>query len=89
VRDDDADARHAAVYGLVGEGTGTEFLNWLLAADLPDPAAVLADPAGVNWKDRPDRVWAILAGVVAHFDLRRWDCRPARQRRTVMHDQGV
>jgi hypothetical protein len=66
VRDDDADARHAAVYGLVGEGTGTEFLNWLLAADLPDPAAVLADPAGVNWKDRPDRVWAILAGVVAH-----------------------
>jgi hypothetical protein len=66
VRDDDADARHAAVYGLVGEGPGTEFLNWLLAADLPDPAAVLADPAGVNWRDRPDRVWAILAGVVAH-----------------------
>jgi len=27
---------------------------------------VLADPAGVNWRDRPDRVWAILAGVVAH-----------------------
>ena len=67
VRDDDADARHAAVYGLVGEGAGTEFLQWLKEADLPDPADVLADPASVNWGgERPDKVWAILAGVVAH-----------------------
>ena len=66
VRDDDADARHAAIYGLVGEGTGIEFVKWLAEADLPDPADVLADPDRVNWKDRPDKVWAILAGVVAH-----------------------
>jgi hypothetical protein len=66
LRDDDADARHAAVFGLVGEGAGTQFLHWLREADLPDPAQVLAGPADVNWKDRPDRVWAILASVVAH-----------------------
>jgi len=67
IRDDDAEARNAAVYGLVGEGAGTEFLRWLREAGLPDPAQVLADPSAVNWSDpREDRIWAILAGVVAH-----------------------
>ncbi len=66
LRGDDTEARQALVYGLVGEGAGTEYLQWLQAADLPDPTQVLADPSGVNWKDRPDRVYAILASVIAH-----------------------
>lgn len=66
LRGDDTDARQALVYGLVGEGAGTEFLQWLQAADLPDPVQVLANPSGVNWKDRPDKVYGILASVIAH-----------------------
>jgi hypothetical protein len=67
IRDDDDDARKAAVIGLVGDGAGIAFLEWLEAADLPDPEDVLANPAKVNWTDpRQDRVSAILFGVVAH-----------------------
>ena len=65
VRDDDPEARAAIIYGLVGEGAGIEFTSWLKNADLPDPAEVLADPSIVDWADRPDRVWAVLSGVVA------------------------
>lgn len=54
----------AAATGLVGEGAGIEFLTWRRDADLPDPAAVVADPSIVAWSDRPDRVWAVLSGVV-------------------------
>ena len=64
VRDDDHAARQAVVFGLVGEGVGVEFLTWCVQADLPDPVAVVADPSIVDWSDRPDRVWAVLAGVV-------------------------
>ncbi len=64
IRDDDAAARQAAVFGLVGEGVGVEFLTWCQHADLPDPAAVIADPSIVDWRDRPDRVWAVLSAVV-------------------------
>jgi hypothetical protein len=37
------------------------------AADLPDPANVVANPTGVAWRSLdPSRVWAILAGVVGY-----------------------
>lgn len=64
VRDDDTAARHALAFGLVGEGAAIAYLEWVAAADLPDPAAVIADPSIVDWADRPDRVWAILSAVV-------------------------
>ena len=64
VRDNDAAARQAIIFGLVGEGVGVEFLTWCEQADLPDPAAVVDDPSLVDWTDRPDRVWAVLSAVV-------------------------
>lgn len=64
VRDDDAAARQALVFGLVGEGVGVEFLTWVAAADLPDPASVIDDPSIMDWCSRPDRVWAVLSAVV-------------------------
>lgn len=64
VREDDTAAGQAIVFGLVGEGVGVEFLTWVREADLPDPVAVVDDPQIVNWADRPDRVWAVLSGVV-------------------------
>ncbi len=64
VRDDDTAARQALTFGLVGEGVGVEFLTWVAQMDLPDPADVIADPSLVDWSARPDRVWAILSGVV-------------------------
>lgn len=65
LRDDDDAARHAVAFGLVGDGA--EYLTWARNADLPDPEDVLADPDSVQWKtERPDKVWAILSGVIAH-----------------------
>lgn len=64
VRSDDHATAQAVTTGLVGEGAGIEFLTWRRDADLPDPAAVVADPSIVAWSDRPDRVWAVLSGVV-------------------------
>jgi len=64
VRDDDPAARQALTFGLVGEGSGVEFLTWCAQADLPDPYAVVVDPSVMDWTARPDRVWAVLAGVV-------------------------
>ena len=65
--DDDSDAAYLAASGLVGEGAAVEFLTWRREADLPDPAAVVADPNLVLWSTLdPSRVWAILAGVVGY-----------------------
>ncbi len=65
LRADDLAAIKAAVFGLVGEGAGVEFLAWMDASDLPDPLAVLNDPSVVDWAgERPDRLWAVLNGVV-------------------------
>jgi len=64
VRDEDHAATQAVVFGLVGEGAGMEYLTWRRDADLPDPEAVVEDPTIVAWGDRPDRVWAVLSGVV-------------------------
>ena len=65
LRDDDSAAVQAVVFGLVGEGAGVEFLTWRQNADLPDPVAVIEDPASFDWGSRPDRVWAVLSGVTA------------------------
>src|SRR5262249_54020383 len=63
----DADAAYLAASGLVGEGAAVEYLTWRREADLPDPAAVVADPSCVAWRSLdPSRVWAILAGVVGY-----------------------
>jgi len=64
LRDDDHAATQAVVFGLVGEGAGVEYLTWRRDADLPDPEAVVNDPTIVSWNERPDRVWAVLSGVV-------------------------
>ena len=71
VRADDTEAVAAITFGLVGEGAGGEFLAWRAAADLPDPDAVLADPGIMNWAERPDRVWAVLSGVIAQAAARK------------------
>src|SRR5204863_2821846 len=47
--DDDAEAAYLAASGLVGEGAAVEYLTWRREADLPDPAAVVANPNSVNW----------------------------------------
>jgi AAA domain (dynein-related subfamily) len=55
----------ALVRGAVGDGAGTEYLAWLEAADLPDPEALLADPAGFVLPERGDRVYAVLTSVAS------------------------
>jgi hypothetical protein len=71
------EARFALVTGSVGEGPGVEFLTWLSEMDLPDPEAVLADPAAFVMPERGDRAYAVLssvAGAVAADPTpARWD----------------
>lgn len=66
----------ALVEGAVGQGPGTEFLVWVVEADLPDPEAVLADPASFVLPERPDRalaaLGAITAAVLARPSVERW-----------------
>ena len=57
--------RSALISGCVGEGPGIEFLGWLAELDLPDPEAVLADPAGFQLPERGDRAYAVLMSVAA------------------------
>ena len=70
------DVEAALVEGAVGEGAGSEFLVWLIEADLPDPEAVLADPASFVLPERPDRALAALsavtAAVIARPSVERW-----------------
>jgi hypothetical protein len=58
-------ARSALIRGAVGEGAGVEFLAWLAEMDLPDPEAVLADPASFRLPERGDRAYAALASIAA------------------------
>ncbi|MBL7501018.1 MoxR family ATPase [Frankia sp. CNm7] len=53
------------VRGCVGLGAGTEFLTWLVEADLPDPEAVLADPDSFVLPERGDRAYAALSSIAA------------------------
>ncbi|MBW4818568.1 MULTISPECIES: ATP-binding protein [Rhodococcus] len=66
LREDDNAAINTAVFGLIGEGAGVEFLEWRRSADLPDPVAVVENPdSAFDWQSRPDLVWAVLSGVTA------------------------
>ena len=59
------EARAALVAGSVGDGAAAEFLAWLQEMDLPDPEAVLADPASFKLPRRPDRAYAAVAAIAA------------------------
>ncbi|MEU5805953.1 MoxR family ATPase [Streptomyces sp. NPDC047718] len=65
------------VRGAVGDGPGLELLAVLDRMDLPDPEALLADPAGAVLPDRGDLRQAALDGVVEAVRKRpekaRWD----------------
>jgi hypothetical protein len=63
---DDLDAQQVVAGGLVGDAAAVELLTWWHHDDLPDPVAVLADPTLVDWDDRPDRLYAVLAAVAAY-----------------------
>ncbi|MDH4144808.1 MAG: ATP-binding protein [Acidimicrobiia bacterium] len=61
----DDECRSALVRGVVGDGAGVEFLAWVSQMDLPDPEAVLADPASFTLPERGDRAYAALSSVAA------------------------
>ncbi|MFJ6014104.1 AAA family ATPase [Streptomyces sp. NPDC092952] len=65
------------VRGTVGDGPGLELLASLDRMDLPDPEAVLSDPANAVLPERGDLRQAVLDGVVAAVRNRpeqsRWD----------------
>ncbi|MFF2200329.1 AAA family ATPase [Streptomyces sp. NPDC058145] len=71
------DALSLLVRGTVGDGPGLELLASVDRMDLPDPEALLADPAGAELPGRGDRRQAALDGVVeavrARPDRARWD----------------
>ncbi|UED87838.1 AAA family ATPase [Streptomyces profundus] len=65
------------VRGTVGDGPGLELLAGIDRMDLPDPEALLADPAAAALPERGDLRQAVLDGVVAAVRRRpereRWD----------------
>ncbi|MEU8263167.1 MoxR family ATPase [Micromonospora sp. NPDC048999] len=65
------------VRGTVGDGPGLELLASLDRMDLPDPEALLADPAAAVLPERGDLRQAVLDGVVEAVRRRperpRWD----------------
>ncbi|GAB3136724.1 MoxR family ATPase [Micromonospora sonneratiae] len=65
------------VRGTVGDGPGLELLASLDRMDLPDPEALLADPATADLPERGDLRQAVLDGVVEAVRQRpekpRWD----------------
>ncbi|WP_292981050.1 AAA family ATPase [Mycobacterium sp.] len=66
LRRDDIAAVSAAALGMVGDGAGSEFVEWRAHMDLPPVADVIDDPSIMEWATaRPDQVWAVLSGVVA------------------------
>jgi len=73
---DDEDGALVVLKGCVGDGAATEYMAWLAATDLYDPAQVLERPSVVDWKSRPDRIYALLEAVTAiaiGADARTWD----------------
>jgi len=67
---DDTEAILLAMKGCVGDAAATEFVAWMIASDLYDPMEVLRDPSIVDWKTRPDRIFALMSAVVAVAALR-------------------
>ncbi|UGQ60193.1 MoxR family ATPase [Rhodococcus pyridinivorans] len=65
------------VRGSVGDGPGFELLAAIQRMDLPDPEALLADPAAADLPERGDLRQAVLDAVVAAVRRRpekwRWD----------------
>jgi len=65
------------VRGTVGDGPGLELLAYLDRMDLPDPEALLADPAAAQLPERGDLRQIVLDGVVEAVrkrpDRQRWD----------------
>lgn len=60
--------QHLASVGCIGAPAAAEFMTWVQHADLPPVVSVLSDPSSIDWKNlRPDQVYAILAGIVAHI----------------------
>lgn len=53
------------VQGLVGQGGGLAFRNWVKELDLPDPESLLADPSKYNPGARGDLAFTILCSVIA------------------------
>ncbi|MFH8290361.1 AAA family ATPase [Streptomyces sp. NPDC018059] len=75
------------VRGAVGDGPGLELLASLDRMDLPDPEALLADPAGAALPERGDLRQATLDGVVEAVrrdpSKDRWDAAWALLARAV------
>ena len=65
------------VRGVVGDGPGLELLASVDRMDLPDPEALLADPAAAVLPERGDLRQAVLDAVVSAVrrrpDRARWD----------------
>lgn len=61
----DPEVLAALVIGCVGPGAGLELVTWLSDLDLPDPEALLADPASFVLPERGDQVYAALTAVAA------------------------
>jgi hypothetical protein len=70
LRHDDTEAMLLCLKGCVGEAAATEFMAWVIAADLYDPEEVIADPSIVDWTERPDRIFALMASITAIAKMR-------------------
>lgn len=57
-------ARRMLVTGCIGQAAASEVLAYIADLDLPDPEALLADPASFVAPTRGDRVYAIGASVL-------------------------
>jgi len=62
------DVRSKLVMGCVGEAAGTDFLNHIGYADLPNPEDLLARADLIELPNRFDKVRAILAGLLHAVD---------------------
>lgn len=69
-----AEVRLLVASALVGDGAAAEYLSYLRNLDLPDPAELLAHPAGFGELQRSDQQLAALDAVVAAAaeDPKRW-----------------
>ena len=70
------DVQTELICGCVGTGMGIEFLTWCRDLDMPDPEALIKDPASFKLPARTDKAYAVLnsvaAAIVANLTLPRW-----------------